>query len=394
MIKMQYRKDLRSGNELSVLGFGCMRFPNTMGKIDREKTEKLLLKACEAGINYYDTAYIYPGSEEVLGEFLKKHDLRRKVFIATKLPQAMCNSSSDFDRYFDIQKKRLQTDYIDYYLLHNITDFNQWQKLTGMGIKKWMTGKKDSKEISQIGFSYHGTYDDFIKVLDDYDWDFVQIQYNYIQTHFQAGINGLRFAENKGIPVIIMEPLLGGKLANLPKKAQSILKKADAKAVPLALRFVWNEGGVTVLLSGMNQISQIEENLLTAETALPGSFSDTEKNIIKDVKAIFNKNFKIPCTGCKYCMPCPKKINIPDCFEAYNNSFSLGRYYGTYQYLSSVSFLGADPHFISDCSSCGKCESHCPQKIEIRKQLKTVHHKLGIPGMKLIRSIALKFLAK
>jgi len=396
MNSMQYRFDKRKGKQLSALGLGCMRFPGGMGLIDKDKTEKLLLKAYSLGINYYDTAYIYPGSEEVMGEVFKKNNLREKVYIATKMPQVMCNVSSDFDRFFDIQKQRLQTGYIDYYLLHNITDFIQYEKLIKLGIKDWISCKKKSGEIMQIGFSFHGTKDDFIKVLDDYDWDFVQIQYNYIQTHYQAGIDGLHYAAKKDIPVIIMEPLLGGKLANLPKKAAAILKKADSdiNAVSLALRFVWNESGVTVLLSGMNQNSQLEENLAIAEKALPGNLTETEKNIIEDIKIIFNKNFKIPCTGCKYCMPCPKKINIPDIFEAYNNSFSLGRKYGTFQYLSSISFLGAVPHFISDCSGCGKCEKHCPQKIEIRKFLKTVHRKLGFPLMKAIRFLALKFLTK
>ena len=396
MNKMQYRKDIRSGNQISALGFGCMRFPERMGRIDREKTEKLLLKAFESGINYYDTAYMYPGSEEVLGEILKKNGLREKVFIATKLPQSMCHAASDFNRFFDIQKQRLQTDYIDYYLIHNITDFIQWEKLYQFGIKDWISNKKKSGEIRQIGFSFHGPLNDFFKTLDACDWDFVQIQYNYIHTHYQAGTEGLRYAAEKEIPVMIMEPLMGGKLANLPKDAEAVLKKSlpDATAAALALRFVWNERGVATLLSGMNQLSQLEENLALAEAALPDSLTQAEQKTIEEIKTIFNKNCKIPCTGCNYCMPCPQKINIPDCFEAYNNSFTLGRGSGIFQYLSSAGFLGEVPHFASDCVKCGKCESHCPQQIEIIKQLKTVRRRLEFPGIKIMRFFMLKMRAK
>ena len=387
MNKMQYRKDSRSAGQISALGFGCMRFPKRMGRIDREKAEELIVKAFENGVNYFDTAYLYPGSEEVLGEILKKNGLREKVHVATKLPQAKCSTTSDFDRFFDIQKQRLQTNYIDYYLLHNITDFVQWEKMNKLGVKDWVSAKKKSGEIRQIGFSFHGPYHVFEKVLDAYEWDFVQIQYNYIHTHYQAGTEGLRYAAEKGIPVIVMEPLLGGKLAVLPGEADTLLKKAlpGSTAVALALRFVWNERGVMTLLSGMNRLSQLEENLALAETALPDKLTEKEQATIDKIKTIFNKNYKIPCTGCNYCMPCPQKINIPDCFEAYNNSFTLGRSSGTFQYLSSAGFLGEIPHYAGDCIECGRCESHCPQQIEIRKCLKTVRRRLEFPGMKIVR---------
>jgi len=393
---MQYRNDLRSGNRLSALGFGCMRLPGVMGRIDMEKSEALLLKAFENGVNYYDTAYLYPGSEEALGEILEKNSLREKVYIATKLPQAMCGAASDLDRFFSVQKQRLRTSYIDYYLLHNFSDFMQWEKLCNFGITDWISAKKASGEIKQIGFSFHGSYNEFIKIIDAYDWDFVQIQYNYINTHYQAGTGGLRYASAKGIPVIIMEPLLGGKLARLPKEAEALLHKAQpgSTAAAWALRFVWNEPGVTVLLSGMNQSSQLEENLILAETALPGSLTEAERKTIDGIKNVFNKIDKIPCTGCNYCMPCPQKINIPAFFNAYNSSFSLGLGAGLNHYMVNAGFLSDVPHFVSDCIECGKCESHCPQRIEIRKQLKAVRRRLEFPGMKFLRILARKFMAK
>ena len=393
---MQYRKDSRSGNELSALGFGCMRFPGGAVGIDKEKTEKLLLRAFEGGVNYYDTAYTYSGSEKVLGEILEKNGLREKVYIATKLPQAMCAGASDFDRYFDIQKNRLRTGYVDYYLLHNFTDFAQWEKLSKFGISNWVSAKKSSGEIRQIGFSFHGPQHDFTKMLDAYDWDFAQIQYNYINTRYQAGTEGLRYAAKKRIPVIVMEPLLGGKLSNLSREAAAILKKDQSgyTASGLALKWIWNDPDVTMLLSGMNQGAQLEENLKLAETALPGSLTEAERKTIEDIKTVFNKNFKIPCTSCNYCMPCPQKINISDCFEAYNNSFAFGRGAGMFQYLSSTGFLSEVPHFARDCAQCGECENRCPQKIEIRKQLKIVRRRLEFPGMKILRSLAMKIMMK
>jgi predicted aldo/keto reductase-like oxidoreductase len=388
--------DKRGGNKLSALGFGCMRLPGGMGRIDREKTEQLLLKAYESGVNYYDTAYLYPGSEEALGEILEKHGLREKVFIATKLPQAMCREKADFDRFFGIQKQRLRTGYFDYYLMHNITDFVQWEKLCALGIKEWISLKKKSGEIKQIGFSFHGPHADFIKTLDAYDWDFVQIQYNYINTHYQAGTEGLRYAAGKGVSVFIMEPLLGGKLAKLPKEAETILQKAKSGSTPAewALRFVWNESGVTLLLSGMNQMSQLEENTAICGNALPGSFTESDQKTIDDIKTVFNKSYRIPCTGCNYCMPCPKKINIPACFESYNTSFALGLGAGLYNYMVSVGFLGSIPHYASDCAQCGACESKCPQNIKIQKQLKTLRRRLELPGMKLVRPLVRKMMAK
>jgi len=393
---MQYRKDSRSGNELSALGFGCMRFPGGAVGIDMEKTEKLLLRAFEGGVNYYDTAYTYSGSEKVLGEILEKNGLREKVYVATKLPQAICRSASDFDRFFDTQKKRLRTGYVDYYLIHNITDFAEWEKLISFGINEWISAKKKNGEIRQIGFSFHGPQHDFTKTLDVFDWDFAQIQYNYINTRYQAGTEGMRYAASKGIPVIVMEPLLGGKLSNLSREAASILQKAhlDSSASGLALKWIWNDPDVTLLLSGMNQVAQLEENLKLAEIALPGSLTEAELKTIEDIKTVFNKNFKIPCTSCNYCMPCPKKINISDCFEAYNNSFAFGRGAGMFQYLSSTGFLSEIPHFARDCAQCGECESRCPQQIEIRKQLKIVRRRLEFPGMKILRSLAMKIIRR
>lgn len=388
---MQYRENKRNKDQLSILGYGCMRFPSTMGKIDVEKTEKLLLHAYQSGVNYYDTAYLYPGSEEVLGEILKKHNLREKVFIATKLPQYMCKSGADFDKFFDIERKRLQTDYIDYYLMHNITSYKQWESLEAHGIKDWIKNKKANGEIRQIGFSYHGSLDEFPKMLDAYEWDFVQIQYNYINTNYQAGTRGLKLAAQKGLSVIIMEPLLGGKLATgLSQEAKDIFLKENPESTPVswALRWIWNQPEVSVILSGMNATDQLEENLKLADSSIPDMLTDSELETIDKVVEVFNKSYKVPCTGCNYCMPCPQKINIPACFAAYNTSFAVDKKTGFFQYVINVNAMNKDSHYASDCVECGKCEKHCPQGIQIRNELKNVKKRLQFPGMKPILSLA------
>jgi predicted aldo/keto reductase-like oxidoreductase len=376
---MKYRIDPKSGNELSVLGFGCMRFPRTRGFIDMQKTESIILEAIDQGINYFDTAYIYGGSEETLGSILKKNSLRDKVYIATKLPLIYIRSSQDFDQIFDKQLERLQTNTIDYYLMHNIASLSQWEKLCSMGIEDWIKAKKTEGAIREIGFSFHGIRDEFLKVIDAYDWDFCQIQYNYANENFQAGVTGLKKASQKGMAVIIMEPLLGGKLANgLPKEAVEMLRKANPDLSPAAwaLRWLWNQPEVTVILSGMNVSDQVKENLHIADTSSPFMLSDEENETLKKVNDIFGKYNKITCTGCNYCMPCPKNVNIPSCFASYNASFSFGRIAGMTMYITSSGALSDDQSGAGLCVKCGKCEAHCPQNIKIREALDDVRGRM------------------
>ena len=219
---MNYRKD-KYGNELSALGFGCMRFEKKLGRIEFEKAEKQILTAVENGVNYFDTAFIYPGSESALGEILEKNNLRDKVYIATKLPPQMMLNIATLDRLFNEQLKRLRTDRIDYYFIHMLADINAWNRIKNMGIEKWIEEKKQSGKIGQIGFSYHGDTDGYCKMIDAYNWDFSMIQYNYMDEHTQAGRRGLQYAHEKGITVMIMEPLRGGKLVkDLPEEAKKI----------------------------------------------------------------------------------------------------------------------------------------------------------------------------
>ncbi|HWQ79958.1 MAG TPA: aldo/keto reductase [Anaerovoracaceae bacterium] len=373
---MQYRSDPKSGNKLSVLGFGCMRFPRNLTQIDMNKSERLILKAIENGVNYFDTAYVYGGSEEALGAILHKNNVRNKVFIATKLPHAKCLRYEDFDLLFRTQLERLKTDYIDYYLIHNLSDIKNWDRLCGLGIEKWIAEKKDAGEIKQIGFSFHGMSDEFSSLLDAYDWDFCQIQYNYVNTHYQAGTAGLRRAAEKGMPVIVMEPLLGGKLANgLPQKAVNLFKNANAMLSPAAwaLRWLWNQKEVSVVLSGMNDDAQLKENLELAGQSLPDMLTDGEKKIFDAVTEAFRASYKIPCTGCNYCMPCPRSINIPACFSAYNMSYTVGFLSGLQQYITSTGSTNPNAnHSPNQCVKCGKCEEHCPQHIQIRDSLNAV----------------------
>ena len=376
---MKYRLDERSGNKLSILGFGCMRFSRGVGGIDTQKAEKLILRAIEAGVNYFDTAYLYSGSEATLGTVLSKYNMRDKVYLATKLPIANCRASADFDKFIDAQLLALNTDYFDYYLMHNINSLAQWNALCNLGICEWISEKKASGNLRQIGFSFHGAKDEFVQVLDAYDWDFCQIQYNYANEHYQAGVDGLKMAAAKQIPIIIMEPLLGGKLANgLPRAAVDTFKKVHADYSPAAwgLRWLWNQTEVTVVLSGMNENSQLEDNLAIAGLSEPNMLTVDEKSTYEKVVEIFKSTDKVPCTGCSYCMPCPQGVNIPACFASYNASYTHGRITSLAMYITSTAANREGKSLASRCVSCGKCEQHCPQRIEISRELKAVKRRM------------------
>ena len=368
---MQYRKD-RNGTELSVLGFGCMRFTRKGNAIDLEKAEKEIMAAYRAGVNYYDTAYIYPGSEAALGTVLKQNGIREKVHVATKLPQYMMRNLAGVEKTFREELERLQTEYIDYYLMHMLTDVAQWIRLKEMGILEWIREKKESGAIRNIGFSYHGNTENFLKILEDYDWDFCQIQYNYLDEHTQAGAAGLKAAAAKGIPVIIMEPLRGGKLVQmLPPEARKIMEQDARGWTPAAWAFRWlyNQPEVTVVLSGMNSLEMVAENVATANAARAGELSGQDLALIEKVKELIRKGEKVGCTGCRYCMPCPKGVDIPGIFRCYNAMYTEGKREGRFQFAQTVS-LTRQPAFATQCVGCGRCESHCPQSIPIREKLK------------------------
>ena len=297
---MQYRND-RNGNPVSQLGFGCMRFTTRGGSIDYEKAEREILLAIERGVNYFDTAYIYSGSEECLGRVLEENRCRDKVNIATKLPQYVMRSLPQVEKTFREELRRLRTDHIDYYLMHMFTDFSEWENLQRLGIESWIAEQKAAGTIRNIGFSYHGNTEIFLRILNAYDWDFCQIQYNYLDEHSQAGREGLRAAAEKGIPVMIMEPLRGGKLVNLPEKARQALSESgwQGSAAELGLRWLWDQPEVTCVLSGMNSAEMVEENCRIASEAAAGAFTDAERALVETVKTIIRERQKVGCTGCR-----------------------------------------------------------------------------------------------
>ena len=358
--------------------------------------------AIEKGVNYFDTAWVYPGSEEALGEVLHKNNARYKVYIATKLPLVLFKSgaqSVDFDKYLNQSLERLKTDYIDYFLLHMITNTDQWNRLKNWGIENWIAKKKSAGVIKQIGFSFHGSGSEFLKIIDDYCWELTQIQYNYFDENFQAGVKGLRAASAK-MPVIVMEPLLGGKLAaGLPKEAVKIFNDANPSGARLspagwALNWLWNQAEVTSVLSGMSSMDQLNENISLCESASVNMLNDSHKAVYKSVLESINRACKIRCTGCDYCMPCPAGVNIPGSFAAYNTVYSMGFFEGLKQYMTSSGLISVKSGSPSLCVKCGKCETHCPQKISIMKELAVVEKRMEPFFIKFAGFCARAFLGK
>ncbi len=385
---MEYRQD-KYGNRLSALGFGCMRFQRGVTGIDLAATEQQLLAAVEGGVNYFDTAYIYPGSEAAVGEIFAKHGLREKVYIATKLPHYLIRSREGMDKLFHEELRRLQTDYVDYYLMHMLSDVDTWQRLCELGIREWIAEKKASGQIRQVGFSYHGNSDMFCRLVDVYDWDFCQIQYNYMDEHSQAGRRGLHHAHEKGLAVIIMEPLRGGKLVNrLPKEATGIFESYPKRHTPAqwALKWLWNQPEVTVVLSGMNTMEMVQDNIHTASTTAVGELGEAEEAMLQSVVRAINARMKVGCTGCGYCMPCPKGVDIPGTFAAYNRRYAEGKASGFFDYMMCTALRkNATP--ASNCVGCGKCEQHCPQHLPIRQHLKEAKSELEGPLYRLVRRV-------
>ena len=389
---MQYRTD-RYGNQLSVLGFGCMRFPRKLGQIDMAETEREILTAIEGGVNYFDTAYIYPGSEAALGQILERNGLRDKVNIATKLPHYLIRSRDAMEKLFREELKRLRTDHVDYYLMHMLTDPATWARLKDLGIEDWLREKKACGQIRQVGFSYHGNSRVFCELLDEYDWDFCQIQYNYLDEHSQAGRRGLHYAASKGIPVIIMEPLRGGKLVkNIPEKAKKVFAAHEPRRTPAqwAFRWLWDQEQVTVVLSGMNSDAMVRDNMATASDTRPGELTEADQAMLRQVGAAINEGTKVGCTGCGYCQPCPKGVDIPGTFAAWNRRYSEGKFWGLMDYFMCTT-LRPKGCAASNCVDCGKCEQHCPQGIPIRQKLKEARKDLETPLYRLGCRIAKSF---
>ena len=386
---MQYRKD-KYGNDLSILGFGCMRFQQKLGRIDFEKAEKQIMLAIDGGVNYFDTAYIYPGSEALLGEVLEKNHARDKVYIATKLPHYLIKSQKDLDRLFSEELRRLRTDHVDYYLMHMLTDVDTWNRLKALGVDTWLEEKKASGAIRQVGFSYHGNSEMFCRLVDAYDWDFCQIQYNYMDEHSQAGRKGLNHAHAKDLPVIIMEPLRGGKLVSmLPEQAKKIFADYPVQHTPAqwAFRWLWNQPEVTVVLSGMNTEEMVLDNIRTASAVQVGELGEVEEAMLQSVVKAINAKMKVGCTGCGYCMPCPKGVDIPGSFAAYNRLYSEGKFWGLKEYFMCTALRKTNTG-VSNCIGCGKCEKHCPQGLPIRSHLRAARKELEVPIYQIAKKVA------
>jgi predicted aldo/keto reductase-like oxidoreductase len=376
---MLYREMPKTKDKLSILGFGCMRLPGNHIRVDEKEAVEQLRYAMDRGINYLDTAWPYHNgkSEVILGKAIKE-GYRDKVKIADKLPHWLCKSREDMDYYLNAQLERLDEEVIDYYLVHGI-DAESWRRARSRGVVDFMNKAKESGKIVNAGFSFHGARDDFKEIIDEYDWDFCQIQFNILDEHFQAGVEGLEYARSRDIGAIVMEPLRGGSLAGkLPDEVEKIYKSTQPGRtnVEWALRWIWNHPGVITVLSGMNHKDQIDENIRIAEKAEKYSMSREELKTVTEAAETFRNLMKVPCTGCQYCQPCPKNVNIPSAFHFYNNKYLFKQ--GTMSRMLYLAQLGEVQErksaLASQCVECGACVKHCPQNIDIPAELKKVQN--------------------
>ena len=389
---MLYRTLGKTGLRVSILGFGAMRLPaegeggpgtfDPAKAVDEKKSIDMMEYAIAHGVNYFDSAYMYHNgkSEGILGRGVKAH--RDKVFIATKLPVVLARAPEDFDRFINEQLARLATDHLDIYLLHGL-DRGSWPRVKDMGILSFLDRIKADGRARYVGFSFHDDVRIFKEIVDSYDWSLCQIQYNYLDEHYQAGREGLAYAASKGLGVVVMEPVRGGRLAEpVPDNVKAIWNGAPIKRSPAewALRWVWNHGEVSTVLSGMSTMEQVVGNVRTADEGKENSLSEEELRLIDGAAKAYREMFKVDCTGCAYCMPCKEGVAIPMIFSAYNDLFIAKRNAEGARMLYNM-FMSPERR-ASACIECGECEEKCPQHIAIRDELKAAHEALFRPGMK------------
>lgn len=383
---MQYRTVPKTGDRLSMLGYGCMRLPTREGRIDSGQAANLLLHGVEQGINYVDTAVPYHRgeSETFLGKFLEEYGCRDRVKLATKLPRWQVYTRRDMEKIFSAQLQRLRTDHIDYYLLHSL-DGPSWERLLGLGVLDFLERIRKEGRIRYAGFSYHGNRDDFAGIVDAYDWPFCQIQYNYLDTDNQAGTQGLEYAASKNLAVMVMEPLRGGKLAGPFPGGKAAIDAHQSRynsPAEWALRWLWDRPEITCVLSGMNKQAQLEENLSIASDAKAHALGSAEHAVVDQVRQLYQQQLKVNCTGCGYCLPCPAGVDIPSCFEMYNNNGAKNFY------LVRVGGVDGKGSYASLCNRCGKCVENCPQQLAIPSLLEEVAKQLEGRAFGLKRRIA------
>ncbi len=388
---MQYRKMGSLDWEVSALGFGAMRLPSrrfSLMGVDFEESKRIIRYGIDRGINYIDTAWFYHlgESEKFLGEILKD-GYREKVKLVTKLPMPLVRRTEDFERFLDQQMERLQTDFLDIYLFHSM-NAGAFAKLKKLGLMKKMEEAQRQGRIGHIGFSFHDTAPVFREIIDYYNWDMTQIQYNYMDTGLQATTDGLEYAHSKGIAVVIMEPVKGGTLANPPQEAIEVMDTAPVhrKPVDWALQFLWNKPEVATVLSGMSNMDQVVENCDSADQSGINSLSQQENQVIIRLAEIYRQKILVPCTACEYCMPCPHGVNIPQNFAILNNVSLEDRGMRRWRTGRSYRKLVGNPDKIDHenpngnaliCTDCGICVEKCPQEINIPVELEKVHAILG-----------------